>query len=74
MTMGGCVRPVCVCVHFARGLTDYSPKVLRTLHTSGRRCVQLKDEVGCPRQPIVSTMLRNLDRIEVGRCKQEENA
>ena len=41
---------------------------------SGRRHGQLKDEVDCPSKPVVGTMLRYLDRVEVGRCKQEENA
>ena len=48
--------------------------VERVSGCSGRRRGHLKDEVCCPRKPIVGTMLGYLRRVEVGGGEQKEDA
>ena len=58
----------------AHAWTALKAQAERVNECSGRRCGQLECEVGCPRQPIVGTMLGYLGRVEVGGGEQKEDA
>ena len=57
----------------AHAWTALKAQAERVNECSGRRCGQLECEVGCPRQPIVGTMLGYLGRVEVGGGEQKED-